>query len=235
MNSSSNHRLTAIMKKCSNLLLLLLITSGFLLLTGCCPGSSIVLSNDASLKELNELVKERSVRVTTDSVYTDDNIIITRDTTVVENYSTIQNLIPLSGIKSITYTSNNKPPDGYIILKNDQSIKAQNIYTLMNDSVKYDQDITTSVIFPTKELVKIQKRNHFASTLNGAGYGLMSGIAVGALIGSIGFAAVGDPLFLVVTLGAVGISGTILGTVIGAGIGQWEDINITYRFENISP
>jgi hypothetical protein len=176
------------MKKCSFLLFLLLISSGFLLLTGCYPGSSIVLSNDASLKELNELVKERSVLVTTtDSVYTGDNIIINRDSTVIENYSTIQNLIPLS------------------------------------------------VTFPTKELVKIQTRNHLVSTFNGFGYGLMIGVVGGVLIGSIGFAASGDPLLLLVTLSALGISGTIMGAVLVTGIGQLEDINITYRFENKSP
>src|ERR1035437_10178375 len=182
------------MKKNSSLLFLFLICSGYLLLPGCYPGSSIVLSNDTSLKELNELVKGRSVRVTTtDSVYTGDNIIINRDTTVIENYSTTQYLIPLSSIKNITYTSNNKPPDGYIILKNDQSIKANNIYTLINDSVRYNEYITTSVIFPTKELIKIQKRNHLASTLNGTGYGLMSGVIAGALIGTIVIVAGGEP------------------------------------------
>jgi hypothetical protein len=195
-----------------------------------------VLSNDTSLKELNELVRERYVRVTTnDSIYTGDNIIINRDNTVIENYSTTQNLIPLSGIKSVTYTSNNKPPDGYIILRNDRSIKAHNIYTLINDSVRYDEDITTSVIFPTQELVKIQKRNHLASTFNGIGYGLMSGVVTGILIGTIAIVAGGDPYILVVTLGALGISGTILGAVIGAAVGQWEDINVTYRFEGKSP
>ena len=108
------------------LLYLLLISFGFLMITGCNPHSSIMLSNDASLKKLNDMVKERSVRVTTtDSIYTGNNIIIKRDSTIVENIYTKPKVIPFSSMRSINYTTNIQPLDGFIELKNNQVIQAE--------------------------------------------------------------------------------------------------------------
>ena len=231
------------MKKVNIILFLLLFGPNFLLLVGCNPHNSIVLSNNETLKKLNEMVNERSVRVTTtDSVYTGDNIIINRDSTIVENYSTEKNVISLSSIKSIIYTSSHKPPDGIIILKNDLSIKAQKIYMLMKDSVKYSEDVTTSVIFPTKELVKIQKRNHLASTFKGAEYGLLGGLATGAMLGTFVRIPESAPSAwpairlsrIQIWIGTTcfcGFLGTIAGAIAGAILGQWEDIDIVYNFE----
>jgi uncharacterized lipoprotein YajG len=98
------------MKKAHMLLSTLLISFGFLILTGCNPHTSIVLSNDAALKKLNDMVKDRNIRVTTtDSIYTGNNIIINRDSTILENISSKPKVIPYSSMKIINYTTDSPP------------------------------------------------------------------------------------------------------------------------------
>jgi len=239
------------MIKVYKLLFLLLICSGFIMVTGCNPHSSIVLSNDASLKKLNDMVKERSVRVTTtDSIYTGENITIKRDSTVIENYSKSPRVIPYSSMKNISYVYGKEFLDGYIILNNNQSIKAQNIVIANKDTmIRFDEIITTSVIFPSKDLIKIQRKEHTVSTFNGLGYGCLSGAVAGAIVGVFLIGHVGDvpdnsnmpngsgqatsPVFTATLMGA--FFGTIGGTLTGAILGQWEDIDITYQYEHSSP
>jgi hypothetical protein len=98
-------------------------------------------------------------------------------------------------MKRINYTTDNQPLDGYIELKNNQQINAQNILITDLDSlIRYDEVITTSVLFPTKNLIKIQKRNHFRSTVSGFGYGILGGAGVGAILGTfVGDAEGGTP------------------------------------------
>jgi len=123
------------------------------------------------------MVKDRTVRVTTkDSLYSGNNIIINSDSTVVENISTEPKVIPYSSMKSIHYTTTRQPLNGIIGLKNNQQIVAQNIFISNIDTViKFDEVIINSVIFPTNELLKIQRRDHIHSTLKGLGYGIAGG------------------------------------------------------------
>jgi hypothetical protein len=76
------------MKISNCFLFLLLISSGLLMLTGCNLSTGFVLSDDVSLKKLNELENERALMITTlDSIYIGQNIKITRDSTTLENIS----------------------------------------------------------------------------------------------------------------------------------------------------
>jgi|ERR1035438_2582810 hypothetical protein len=228
--------------KSIDILSLLLLVSGLLLLTGCSPQSSIVLSNDAALKHLNEMVSNVPVRVTTrDSTYTGDNIIITRDSTILENISTKPKVIPYLSMKVINYTTQSPPLNGFIILKNNEQIEAQNINIANNDTViRFDEVITTSRILPTKSLIKIQKKNHLAGTISGLGIGTMGGIVLGAILGTFvghvddvgdgrpdgtgqGFSRL-DIFGFSTCIG--GFFGSIMGATIGSGLGQWEDIDI---------
>ena len=237
------------------LLFLLLFGTGCPLLTGCNPHNiSIVLTNDASLKKLNEIVKERIIRVTTkDSIYTGDNIVVNRDSTLVQNIFNKPRVIPYASMKSINYTTDRQPLDGIIELKNGNEIKAQNICISADDSViRFDEVLTTSAVFPTKELLKIQRRDHLHSTLKGLGYGILGGAAVGAILGTFvgntggneppGLVAQGSnyegtprPVIFIFSTIVCGICGAIIGTVTGAILGQWQDIDITYGYEENSP
>jgi len=221
----------------------------FILITGCSPHNiNFVVSDNASLQKLNELVQDRTVQVITkDSIYSGNNIIINSDSTVVENISTEPKVIPYSNMKSIHYTTTNLPLNGIIELKNNEQIAAQNIYIANIDTViKFDEVNTTSVIFPTSEIIKIQRRDHIHSTLKGLGMGLLYGAATGAILGTF----VGDSdgpappnappqwgtqnerlprvvIFMTSTI-ACGILGSIVGSVTGAILGQWQDINIQF-------
>jgi hypothetical protein len=241
------------MKKVCALLCRLLISTGFLLLTGCNPHTSIVLSNDAALKKLNDIVKDRNIRVTTlDSIYTGNNIIINRDSTILETISSKPKVIPYSSMKIINYTTDNPPLNGSIVLKNNEQIEAQNIFISNNDTViRFYEVSATSVVFPTKSLKKIQTRDHLASTFKGFGYGLLSGVATGAILGTFvgtaentnsgssvpykqGSSDEHQPrsVIWVESTFICGFLGTIAGTLTGAILGQWDDIDITYRFDN---
>ena len=106
----------------------LLIGSGFLMLTGCNPSTSFVLSDDASLKKLNELEYGRPVRVTTlDSIYVGQNIKITPDSTTLENITIKPNVVSLSIIKEIQYDSGSTEV-GTIKMKDNQVFKANEIH-----------------------------------------------------------------------------------------------------------
>jgi len=147
------------MKKVYNLLFLLFLGGGFSLLSGCSPHNiSIVLTNEASINKLNEIAKGRTIQVTTpDSVYSGNNIVVTRDSTLVQNILNKPKVIPFSSMKSINYTTNRQPLDGIIELKNGGEIQAQNIYISAYDTViRFDEVITTSSAFPTRKLLKIQ-------------------------------------------------------------------------------
>ena len=235
------------MKFRQNFLILFLIGLAFIVLTGCNPHSiNIVLSNDASLQRLNDLVQDRTVRVATkDSIYNGNNILVNNDSTVVENISTVPKVIPYASMKSIKYAPDSKMLNGIIELKNNQKINAQNIYIANLDTViKFDEVITTSVIFPTSELLKIQRRDHLHSTIKGFGYGLVGGIGTGVILGAfIGHvddvpdntgrpdgSGQGPSRIENMLMGCIGgaIIGTIGGTITGAILGQWQDINIKF-------
>jgi hypothetical protein len=234
------------MKFRQNFIILFLIGLAFVLLTGCNPHSiNIVLSNDASLQRLNDLVQDRTVRVTTkDSIYNGNNILVNNDSTVVENISTEPKVIPYSSMKSIKYSKDSHMLDGIIELKNDEQINARNIYIANLDTViKFDEVITTSVIFPTSELLKIQRRDHLHSTIKGFGYGILGGIGLGAILGTFvgsdspqappgeqqaayGTLTRGDIIGECIVAGC--IFGPIIGAATGAILGQWQDINIQF-------
>jgi len=113
------------MKKVYNLLFLLLFSAGYPLLTGCNPHNiSIVLTNEASLNKLNEIAKGRTIQVTTpDSVYSGNNIVVSRDSTLVQNIYNKPKVIPFSSMKSINYTTDRQPLEGIIELENGGEIK----------------------------------------------------------------------------------------------------------------
>jgi energy-converting hydrogenase Eha subunit A len=241
------------MKIGNNLLLLIIISSRFIFLTGCFPQTNYVLTNEDSIRKLNDMVKERTIRVTaTDSVYSGDNIIIKHDTTVVEKYSTIPNTIPSSSMKYLSYVYGSESLDGIIILKNARQIKAKNINLPKNDStIRFDEIITTSTSFPTDKLVKIQRREHTAAAFNGIGYGILFGAAAGTVAGMfVGHVddvpdntgrpdGSGQGYSRIELMGWGAITGAIIGIIPGvitsSVIGQWEDIDITYQYEKKTP
>jgi len=238
------------MKIRHHLYFIILIYSGFILFSGCGSHNiNFVVSDDASIQRLNEMAQGRTIQATTkDSIYSGNNIIIKNDTTVVENISTAPRVIPYSSMKSIKYTTERPPLDGIIELKNKHQIQAKNIFIANIDTViRFDEVTTTSVVFPTKDLVKIQKRDHLHSTLKGLGYGITIGAGAGAILGSfvgdtggspppeLANAPVGSnyegtprPVIFIFSTIVCGISGAIVGSVTGAILGQWEDINIIF-------
>jgi hypothetical protein len=234
------------MKFSQIVLLIFLISLSFIILTGCSPHNiNFVVSDDASLQKLNEMVQDRDVRVTTtDSIYTGNNIIINSDSTIVENISLKAKVIPYSDMKSIHYTPTSQSINGIIELKNNQQIAARNIYILNIDTViRFNEATTTSVIFTTNELIKVQRRDHLHSTINGFGLGIAGGIGVGAILGTFvggvspeappgqqqsayGTSTRGDNILEGLMAGC--ILGPIFGATAGAILGQWQDINIHF-------
>jgi hypothetical protein len=229
--------------------LLLFISFYFILFTGCSPHNiNFVLSDDASIQKLNEMVNERSIRVTTKgNYYSGENIIIDRDSTTVESFTRSPMIIPYYTMKEIRYT-NGLGTEGSIELKDKQIFKAERIYLSSIDTViKFDEVITNTVVFPTNELLKIQRRDHIHSTMKGLGYGLAGGAGIGAILGTFvgntggneppGLIASGSnfqgtprPVIFIASTIFCGIGGAIVGSITGAIMGQWQDINITYNF-----
>lgn len=224
------------MKFRQNFLVLFPIVFIFIFITGCNPHNiNIVLSDEASMQRLNELVQDRVVQVTTkDSIYNGNNILVKNDSTVVENISIEPKVIPYSSMKSVRYSKNSNMLNGIIELKNDKQINAKNIYITNIDTViKFDEVITTSAIFPTSELIKIKRRDHLHSTIKGFGFGILGGAATGAILGTfVGSADLGQgpsrgEIWIESTIVCT-VLGAIAGTTIGAILGQWQDINIQF-------
>lgn len=235
------------MKKNSCLIFLLFICSVYLLLPGCSTGS-IVLKDDASMKELNEMVEESRVRVTTlDSVYEGENILITRDSTTLEILTAKPKVVSFSNIKEIHFNAGSNIEET-IQLKDNQIFKARNIITSnMDSTVRFDAMIPEPFIFPTKSITKIQRWGHVNSMFSGMRYGMISGallgVAVGAVLGSGSTGSSnsgshqGEEIASAISVCIIcgGSLGLVVGTGFGATVGQWEDIDIAYRFENKSP
>ena len=218
-------------KKSSNFFFILIICSGYLLLPGCSPGS-IVLKDDASLKDLNEMVKERRVRVTTlDSVYEGENILITRDSTTLKYLTTKPKVVTFSNIKEFHFDSGSNT-EGTIELKDNQIFKVRNINISNFDSiVRFDAMIPGPFIFPTKDITKIQRWGHLNSVLNGMRIGFLGGAVAGTLLGFvIGLSSTevtnsgrhpsGDQEIYVILGSCVGgFTGVLFGAAIGASLG----------------
>lgn len=231
------------MKRNKNFYLLFLICSAFLFLNGCFPHKNIDLTDDNSLRKLNELIKDRALHVKTKGEnYFGNNVIVSRDSTLIEDISTRRKTIPYISMKEINFDSDLEKLNGNIVLKNNQVIKARDIQISVSDSViRFDEVITKSVIFPTIELKTIYKINHPES---GSLYGLLGGTVVGAVLGTF----LGTPkaktessdgfsrfqiAFYSSCVG--GISGAIIGMLTGEIIGDWWDINVNYEFNENSP
>jgi hypothetical protein len=235
------------MKKNSCLIFLLFICFVYLFIPGCSPGS-IVLKDVASLKELNEMVKGSRVRVTTlDSIYEGENILITRDSTTLEILTANLKVVSFSNIKEIHFNAGSNMGEA-IQLKDNQIFKARNIITSnMDSTVRFDAMIPEPFVFPTKDITKIQRWGHINSMFSGMRYGMISGallgVAVGAVIGagsggsSNSGSHQGEEIGSAITAFTIcgGSLGLVVGTGLGATIGQWEDIDIAYRFKENSP
>ena len=236
------------MKFRQNFLVLFLISFIFILITGCSPHNiNFVVSDNASLQKLNELVQDRTVMVTTkDSIYSGENIIIKSDSTIVENFGFKPRVIPYFSMREIRY-SNGLGTAGIVELKDKQIFKAQDIYIVNIDTIKFNEVITISEIFPTNDLIKIQRRDHLHSALKGLGYGVSIGAVTGAILGTFvgnsggspppemqnepvgsNFEGTPRPIIIVFSTIVGGLSGSIIGSVTGAILGQWQDINIQF-------
>jgi hypothetical protein len=227
---------------------------GHTMLSGCNPNNiNVILTNDDSINKLNDLVKERTIQATTsERIYAGNNIIVRSDSTIIQNIYSKPRVIPYSNMKNIIYTTVNQPLNGIIELKNGEKIKANSIYISASDTViKFDEVIINSETFPTIELLKIQRRDHLHSTVNGFGYGIMGGAAIGAILGTFigntggngypgqqqaGSQNEGTPRVVIFMVSTIigGILGSTIGTLTGAILGQWQDIDVTYRYEKNS-
>jgi hypothetical protein len=216
----------------------------FFLITGCNSTSNVVLTNDDSIRNLNEIVKERFVRVkTANETYEGENLIIGRDSTFINNFPGIPRVIPNSNIKEIRYSSGSNAAD-VIELNNKQILNVYNIHNSNYDTVTtFDESLPVPFGFPTKYLILIQYRNHLISTLTGMGIGLGGGVVAGTILGlevglnstSVSNSGVhrGEDAGIITVLGSCGggLFGALLGGAIGAGLGGWKDINVTVNFE----
>ena len=117
----------------------------------------------------------------------------------------------------------------------------------MDSTVRFDAMIPEPFIFPTKSITKIQIWGHVNSMFSGMRYGMISGallgVAVGAVLGSGSTGSSnsgshqGEEIASAISVCIIcgGSLGLVVGTGFGATVGQWEDIDIAYRFENKSP
>jgi len=232
-------------KKNRSLFILLLFSSGFLFLTRCNPNSSFVLSNDASLKKLNELEKERPVLVTTfDRIYVGENIKITRDSTTLQNFTIIPNVVSYSSIKEIQYDSGSTT-EGTIEMKDDHLYKAKKIYLSNKDSsIRFNEIITSLFVFPTRDITRIQRIDKDDAFSTRVALGTMGGIILGTTMGYVvarnskEYSNSGEhtsdfaPLIILLGTCSGGILGAGFGLLLAENFGQRENISIIYRFEN---
>lgn len=145
----------------------------------------------------------------------------------------------------INYTTNEPPLEGFITLNNNEVIRAFNITISHNDSnIFFDEPFSNRIVIPTKNLVKIQMRNHLASTFKGLGYGILGGAVSGGIIaeftgriddvpdntGRPNGSGQGPSRFENLMGGAIlgALGGAIIGAITGGILGQWEDIYIKY-------
>jgi hypothetical protein len=201
--------------KLSGLLLNIIITCpGLLFFAGCNPYSTFVLDNDNSIKQLNEMVKDYDVRVTTKhKIYESDNLIIRRDSTLVENYITGTN-IPVTNINQLQPSSESFPT---------------------NQLIKIQKRNHTAAAY--KGLVYGAGGGAFSGLIIGAILGVKDNSGAIPVYdpnsGTQSLTSKSKPISQYIILGTVGgtIIGGIVGAVIGAIIGQWEDIDIIYKLE----
>ena len=194
------------------------------------------------------MVKESRVRVTTlDSVYEGENILITHDSTTLEILTATPKVVSFSNIKEIHFNAGSNIEET-IQLKDNQIFKARNIITSnMDSTVRFDAMIPEPFIFPTKAITKIQRWGHVNSMFSGMKYGMISGALLGVAVGTVISAGTGgssnsgthhwEDLGSFISGGTLvgGSLGLVVGAGIGAAVGKWEDIDITYRFEEKSP
>ena len=223
---------------------MVLIFSDLLLQTGCSPSNSFVISDDASLKKLNGIEKERPVRVTTlDSIYIGQNIYLTRDSTTLENITIRLEIVSLSDIKEIQYDSGSTPKRT-IKLKDNQVFKANEIHISQKDSIlRFNKILTALFNFPTKDITRIQVIDSDAM-MGGIAAGTMGGtllgMALGYVVGSNAKTVTNSGQhsdesteaadIVLMTCGG-GIMGVGFGVALGHVFGKWDDIYIAYQFE----
>ena len=229
-------------------LFLFLFISSFLMLTGCNPSSSFVLSDNASLKKLNELEKERPVLVTTlDSIYVGENIKITRDSTTLQNFTFKPKVVSYSSMKKIQYDSGSTK-EGTIELKDNQVFKANEIYISNKDSIiRFNKIITALFVFPTKDITRIQKVDKDDTFFARVAIGTIGGMALGTTLGFVvsrnskEVSNSGEhsddlgPVMILLGTCTGGLTGLGIGLGLAESFGQKDDIYITYQFENKSP
>jgi hypothetical protein len=217
----------------------------FLLLTGCNNASSIVLTNNDSIGNLNKTVKDRFVRVKTlTDVYEGENLIIRSDSAFIRSFPYIPRAIPNSNIREIHYLSGSDT-DGVIELNNKELLNAYNIRTSTYDTVTTFGEILPAPFgFPTKNIIVIQLKNRVGSALTGMGIGLGGGLVAGTILGlELGLNETtvsnsglhrGEDAGIYTVLGSCsgGLFGALVGGVVGAGIGGWVDINVAVKLEN---
>jgi hypothetical protein len=211
---------------------------GFLLLTGCSP-TRFMLTNDDSFNKLNEMVKGKHVCVTTiDTVCDGDNLTIRPDSTALE-YSTRTHMkIPYQNMKKIDYLPG-AFTEGTIELKNNQRIKAQNIFIANYDTlIRFDEIDNYTKSFPTQDLKRIQIKDQLGSTVKGLAYGLSGGIVTGMILGVVlsplvkqHFHSLNSGEIIAIGSGAGTVFGSIGGAIVGLIINDYEDINIIFKPE----
>jgi hypothetical protein len=238
MNNMKNHR---------TLLVSLFLCFGYLLLPGCSPGG-VVLKNDDSIRKLNEMVHGSRVRVTTsESTYEGENLLVTRDSTTLEILTLNPKVVPFADVKD--YKKGNGPEFKQTIqLKDDYIFNVRNVVISNLDSiVRFDAIIPAPIAFRTNDITKIQRWGHVTSISAGMAYGFLSGVLLGAVVGTVISAGTGGSsnsgthhwedlgTFLPGGIMLGGSLGLVVGAGIGGAVGQWDDIEITYSFEDKNP
>jgi len=228
----------------NSLRFLFVVCLSFLFLTGCFPNEKYVLTNDSTLAKLNKRMKDRFVRIPTNTCIVEgENLIVKRDSTFINNGPGIPRTVSISDIREIRYSADSKT-EGVIELNNKKSLNAINIHNLDNDTVTtFDEKLPSPFGFPTKDLTLIQYKSKNGEAMKGIGIGIVSGIAVGTAVGYIqyhsksegidaGEEQIGNLAGLVETCCIGGGVGALVGFVAGAQVEKWEDVDIVVNFDD---
>jgi hypothetical protein len=211
---------------------------GFLLQTGCSP-NSYLLSDAGSFNKLNDMVKGKHVCVTTiDSVYEGDNLTILPDSTALEYSTNTYRKIPYQSMKTIDYSTGTFT-EGTIELKNNQTLKAQNILIVNNDTlIRFNEIDNFTKSFPTQDLKRIQIKDQLGSTVKGLAYGLSGGLVTGMILGVVlsplvkqHFHSLTNGEIIAIGSGTGTVFGSIGGAIVGLIINDYEYINIIFKPE----
>jgi hypothetical protein len=226
------------MRRGKNLSVFLIASLCFYSLTGCFPNEKYVLTNDSTIAKLNERMKEKFVRIKTNTCIVEgEGLLVKRDSSFITTGPGLPRTISISDIREIRYSSDSKT-EGVVELNNKKSLDAVNIHNSDNDTVTtFDEKLPSPFGFPTKDLTLIQYKSKNGEAMQGIGIGVISGIAVGSAAGYLASRGYPhgefDPRPYIIAEGCCigGGVGALTGFFIGARTDKWEDVDIVVKFD----